>query len=119
MYNDKCKFNDKTLNINKLFIFHFLFLAILSLDYLFTENGIVSYHGEELLQRKTIQEHLGEERVQELIDFCLGYISKLRLPFKRGHFIDYRTGIINVSPVGRACTLDERKMFIEYDQVSQ
>lgn len=40
-------------------------------------------------------------------------ISQIKLPFKRGTFIEYRTGMINVSPVGRAVNLEERNKFHE------
>ena len=36
----------------------------------------------------------------------------------RGTFIEFRTGLINVCPVGRSCTQAERVQFNEYDQVS-
>lgn len=53
--------------------------------------------------------------MQDLINFCLKYISELHLPFKRGTFIEFRTGMINISPVGRNCTKEERIQFYEYD----
>jgi hypothetical protein len=33
-----------------------------------------------------------------------------------GGTIQYRTSTINISPIGRDCTLEERKLFIEYDK---
>ena len=64
---------------------------------------------------QTIQSVVGEEALQDFINFCLKYISELRLPFKRGTFIEFRSGMINLSPVGRNCTKDERVQFYEYD----
>lgn len=32
---------------------------------------------------QTIQNHLGEELLQDLINFCLSYMALLRLPKKR------------------------------------
>ncbi|UYV79974.1 hypothetical protein LAZ67_18001244 [Cordylochernes scorpioides] len=58
---------------------------------------------------------LGEEKVQDLINFCLSYMSKLKLPVKRGNFIEFRTGLINVCPVGRSCSQAEREAFNAYD----
>lgn len=43
-------------------------------------------------------------------------LSQIKLPFKRGLFIEYRAGMINVSPVGRSCTVEERKIFHELDK---
>ena len=61
-------------------------------------------------------EHIGENTMQRLINFCLGYLSKITLPCKRGTFIEYRRGMLNVSPVGRACSQKERDEFSAYDQ---
>ena len=36
----------------------------------------------------------------------------------RGTFIEFRNGMLNVSPVGRNCTKEERDQFEAYDQVS-
>lgn len=45
------------------------------------------------------------------------YIAYLDIPIKRGTFIEYRTGLINVSPIGRNCSQKEREDFDEYDKV--
>jgi len=34
----------------------------------------------------------------------LAYLSKLDIPKKRGTFIEFRNGMINVSPIGRNCS---------------
>ncbi|XP_069508867.1 phosphomannomutase 1 [Ambystoma mexicanum] len=85
-------------------------------DYVFAENGTVQYKNGKLLSRQAIQDHLGEELLQELINFCLNYIALLRLPKKRGTFIEFRNGMLNISPIGRSCTLEERVEFSEIDK---
>ncbi|XP_066489674.1 phosphomannomutase 1 [Tiliqua scincoides] len=85
-------------------------------DYVFAENGTVQYKNGQLVSKQTIQNYLGEELLQELINFCLNYISLLKLPKKRGTFIEFRNGMLNVSPVGRSCTLEERIEFSELDK---
>jgi hypothetical protein len=35
-----------------------------------------------------------------------------------GTFIEYRTGMLNISPIGRNCSHAERDAFEEYDKVS-
>ena len=45
----------------------------------------------------------------------LAYLSKITLPIKRGTFIEFRTGMLNISPIGRNCARDERNAFEEYD----
>lgn len=67
--------------------------------------------------QQTIQNHLGEELLQDLINFCLSYMALLRLPKKRGTFIEFRNGMLNISPIGRSCTLEERIEFSELDKV--
>ncbi|TEA32216.1 hypothetical protein DBR06_SOUSAS6610157 [Sousa chinensis] len=52
-------------------------------DYVFAENGTVQYKHGRLLSKQTIQNHLGEELLQDLINFCLRYMALLRLPKKR------------------------------------
>ncbi len=37
--------------------------------------------------------------------------------FSRGTFIEFRNGLINVCPIGRNCTQEERVEFLEYDSV--
>ncbi len=34
----------------------------------------------------------------------------------RGTFIEYRTGMINISPIGRNCSREERDEFERYDK---
>lgn len=37
------------------------------------------------------------------------------IPIKRGTFIEYRTGMLNISPIGRNCSQKEREDFYKYD----
>jgi len=71
--------------------------------------------------------HLGEEKYQELVNFCLHYIADLKIPIKRystlptvliirGTFVEFRNGMINVSPVGRNASSDERNAYEKYDK---
>lgn len=43
-------------------------------------------------------------------------MSKLTLPVKRGNFIEFRDGLINVCPVGRSCSQAQRDEFAAYDK---
>uniref|UniRef100_A0A914Y1F1 Phosphomannomutase n=1 Tax=Panagrolaimus superbus TaxID=310955 RepID=A0A914Y1F1_9BILA len=85
-------------------------------DYVFSENGLVGYHGTEKLPDASIGEKIGEDKLQDVINFSLEYLSKIRLPLKRGTFIEYRKGMLNISPIGRSCSLEERNGFIEYEK---
>ena len=42
-------------------------------------------------------------------------MSDIELPVKRGTFIEFRSGLINICPVGRSCTQAERDQFALYD----
>lgn len=85
-------------------------------DYVFPENGLVAYKNGKLFDKKSIIDHMGEDTIQTFINYCLRHLSSISLPFKRGNFIEFRTGLINVSPVGRSCTQAERDAFEAYDK---
>uniref|UniRef100_A0A3Q0RLE3 Phosphomannomutase n=1 Tax=Amphilophus citrinellus TaxID=61819 RepID=A0A3Q0RLE3_AMPCI len=85
-------------------------------DYVFAENGTVQYKDGKLLSKQAIQNQIGEELLQDLINFCLSYMGLIKLPKKRGTFIEFRNGMINISPIGRSCTLEERIEFSEIDK---
>lgn len=83
----------------------------------FSENGLMSYCGEELIHRMSLVDKLGEENYQNLINVCLRVLSDTQLPLKRGNFIELRNGMINVSPIGRSCSQKERDEFYELDKI--
>ena len=87
-------------------------------NYVFAENGLVAFvHGIKQ-PTESILNHLGEEKLQTFINFCLEYLSKLVLPCKRGTFIELRTGMINICPVGRSCNQKERDEFAAFDAIN-
>ncbi|CAL1276298.1 unnamed protein product, partial [Larinioides sclopetarius] len=86
-------------------------------QYVFAQNGLVAYKDGKLIGEESILEHMGEEKLQPFINFCLEYMSKLRLPAKRGNFVEFRSGLINICPVGRSCSQKEREEFAAYDEV--
>ncbi|XP_068607253.1 phosphomannomutase 2 [Brachionichthys hirsutus] len=90
--------------------------VIQKMDYVFAENGLEAYKNGQLLSVQSIQNQMGEEVLQDLINFCLNYMAKIKLPKKRGTFIEFRNGMLNISPIGRSCTQEERKEFYELDQ---
>lgn len=84
-------------------------------DYVFCENGVVQYRQGELKSSRSILEHMGEQTLQRVINFALNYMSKLDLPAKRGNFIEFRSSMINICPVGRSCDQTVRDQFSHYD----
>ncbi|RLN02922.1 hypothetical protein BBJ28_00002042 [Nothophytophthora sp. Chile5] len=57
------------------------------------------------------------EQVNRLVNYVLHYIADLDIPVKRGTFLEFRMGMINVSPIGRNCSQEERDEFERYDHV--
>lgn len=68
------------------------------------------------MSSESISKHLGEDNIKRFVNFCLRYIADLDIPIKRGTFIEYRTGMLNISPIGRNCSYDERLEFFELDK---
>ncbi|XP_037718823.1 phosphomannomutase [Drosophila subpulchrella] len=84
-------------------------------DFIFPENGLVQIEGGKEVGKQNIIKHLGEKTLKRFINFVLRYLSELDVPIKRGTFIEFRNGMMNVCPIGRQCTREERNMFAEYD----
>ena len=86
-------------------------------DYSFSENGLIAYKHGELIGKTEISKHLGEEKLKKLINWILRYIADLDIPIKRGTFIEFRAGMLNVSPIGRNCSKSERDEYEKFDLV--
>ncbi|KAF8821215.1 phosphomannomutase [Cardiosporidium cionae] len=85
-------------------------------DYLFVENGVLAYKKNELIHSKNFPSLLGEDRLKKIINFTLKYFSELEIPVKRGTFIECRTSMLNLCPIGRSCSYEERNAFVKLDQ---
>lgn len=71
-------------------------------------------HGQD----QTAQEEVHQSHL--LFDVCVLKRRSLLMIFAlfcRGTFIEFRNGMLNISPVGRSCTQEERIEFYELDQV--
>ena len=73
---------------------------------------------------------MGEDKIKRFVNYCLRYLADLEIPKKRyrisfsmliiehrGTFIEFRDGLINICPIGRNCSQDERMEFFEFDKV--
>jgi len=67
------------------------------------------------IQLQSIKDYLGEHNLQRFLNHVLRYLSGVELPLKRGTFVEYRTGLLNISPVGRNVNQEEREAFYHYD----
>ncbi|PFH51037.1 hypothetical protein AMATHDRAFT_75229 [Amanita thiersii Skay4041] len=92
------------------------FDVIRDFDYAFAENGLMAYKMGQQLPSQSFIKFVGEDRYKELANFILHYIADLDIPVKRGTFIEFRNGMVNVSPIGRNATTQERHDFEAYDK---
>lgn len=84
-------------------------------DYCFSENGLTAYRMGIPLASQSFIGWLGEDKYKKLVKFCLRYIADLEVPVMRGTFVEFRNGMINVSPVGRNASQKERDEYQKYD----
>jgi len=91
--------------------------AIDNFDFSFAENGLTAYRLGKTLPSQSFIKFVGEERYKKLVNFILHYIADLDIPIKRGTFVEFRNGMINVSPIGRNATIQERHDFEAYDKI--
>lgn len=89
--------------------------AIGLFEYTFAENGTVAFKRGELFHENSIKAWLGPEKLTRFNRFTLRMLADLDIPLKTGTFIELRRGMLNVCPVGRNCTQEERDRFAEYD----
>lgn len=85
--------------------------------YIFTENGLVSYKDDVMIEFKSIKSYLNDVNYQKLINKILYELSQIILPTKCDRFIEVRNACINISPIGRSCNYQERIEFYEYDNI--
>ena len=82
-------------------------------DFCFAENGLTAYRLGKPMTSSSFIQWLGEDKYQTLVNFCLRYIADVKLPKKRGTFVEFRNGMVNISPVGRNASVEERNEFEE------
>ncbi|KAK5663266.1 hypothetical protein OQA88_3693 [Cercophora sp. LCS_1] len=86
-------------------------------DFCFPENGLSAYKLGNPLPSTSFIKWIGEPKYKELVRFILRYISEIEdIPVMRGTFVEFRNGMINVSPIGRNATPQERDDFEAWDK---
>lgn len=85
-------------------------------DYCFSENGLTAYKLGNQLASQSFIGWIGEEKYNKLAKFILRHLSEIDIPIRRGTFIEFRNGMINVSPVGRNASTKERNEFEAFDK---
>jgi len=81
----------------------------------FSQNGLVAYNNGILLESNSISKYIGEDNIKRIVNWVMKYLSDLDLPVKRGTFIEFRSGMLNISPIGRNCSREERNDYEKYD----
>ena len=84
-------------------------------DYVFSENGLYASYMGKLLEKTSIASEMGEDNIKKLVNASMKYMANLDIPVKRGTFIEFRNGMINLCPVGRSCSQEERMESYKYD----
>ncbi|KAI9745441.1 MAG: Phosphomannomutase [Claussenomyces sp. TS43310] len=84
-------------------------------DFCFAENGLTAYKAGLPLASHSFIKWIGEDGYKQLVRFILHYIADLDLPVKRGTFVEFRNGMINVSPIGRNASVEERIAYEIFD----
>jgi len=81
----------------------------------FSQNGLVAYKNGELLEVQTISKFLGEDNVKRIANWVMKYLADVDIPVKRGTFFEFRSGMFNISPIGRNCSRAERNDYEKFD----
>lgn len=84
-------------------------------NWVFSENGLMAFKDGVLFHSANIVKKLGESNYTHLVNICLRYLSLCSYPIRRGTFVEYRNGMINICPVGRSCSQSEREAFYKID----
>uniref|UniRef100_A0AC35TP12 Phosphomannomutase n=1 Tax=Rhabditophanes sp. KR3021 TaxID=114890 RepID=A0AC35TP12_9BILA len=83
--------------------------------HVFPENGLTGYiYGQEI-PKQSLLSFLGEDKYAGLINYVFELFSTVQIPKKRGNFVELRNGMVNISPIGRDCSQEERDEFAVYD----
>eukprot|EP00667_Euglena_gracilis_P018688 EG_transcript_19893 len=85
-------------------------------DYVFSENGLLAFKAGKEIHRQNIKAQFGEKTYQEFAKSVLRLIIDLDIPVMTGTFIEYRNGMVNISPIGRNATQPQRDEFEKYDK---
>ncbi|KAI6791205.1 Phosphomannomutase [Hortaea werneckii] len=84
-------------------------------DFCFAENGLTAYRMGAPLASHSFIKWIGEDSYKKLVKFILHYVADLDIPVKRGTFVEFRNGMINVSPIGRNASVQERNEYEKFD----
>lgn len=90
-------------------------ISISMFDYVFAECGALVYVDGTLVSKKSMVDYVDRSILNRIISKALSVISDMDITFNGGQ-IDFRCGLIYVSPVGMQATCQERNMFIKQNK---
>ena len=88
-------------------------------NWVFSENGLVAFKEGEQFHSQNMVSKLGQDAFTALINICLKNLALCKYPVKTGTFIETRTGMVNICPVGRSCTQEQREAFCKEDETRE
>jgi len=90
------------------------------MDITFHENGTVVYQKGKHVSSTSLEDIFSREQINHLLTYLLGLLFQAdNIPKRTGTFIERRSCVLNVSPVGRNATKEERLEFYLWDQQSK
>lgn len=84
--------------------------------YIFAECGSVVYIDGKLIKENIMTDNVCKQYLNEIIRFSLKYISEMPILFSGGQ-IDFRKGLIYISPPGMQAGPTEREFFKKKDKL--
>jgi len=75
-----------------------------------SESNVVTLHEGNFVK------YLGQDRLQTLLNHVMRTFAEMTLPAKTGHFVELRTSNLNISPIGRQCSIPQRDEFAVVDK---
>lgn len=83
--------------------------------FIFSECGAVVYIDGKIVKEKNMLDHCNRIILNQMIKRALNVISDMPIIY-HGHQVDFRKGLIYISPPGMQATSYERNVFLEMDQ---
>jgi phosphomannomutase len=85
-------------------------------NFCFAENGLVAFRMGVPLSGISFIEWIVEVKYKAFVNWALRYIANLDIPVKRGTFVEFRNGMVNISPIGQGASHTEMAGFQRYDK---
>ncbi len=81
-------------------------------------NGVFACNGNQIIENGEVSRLHDHEFPKDLLEYCLHLIEVSPFCWRTGHHISQRTGMLNISTVGRNADRLDRKRYVDFDKVS-